>query len=107
MINAKEEFLDEIRGKARVKAAVVRREIDFEEYVAYTLHVGDDLNQLEDFLSMLDFDYDNGYGGQEVSGFIWYEDGTWSERGEYDGSEWWEYKECPDIATTMEQLEEA
>ena len=29
---------------------------------------------------------------------IWLmEEGTWIERGEYDGSEWWEYRECPSI----------
>lgn len=47
---------------------------------------------LDEVLSKLDFEYDNGYGGQFMNGTIWYTDGTWSERGEYAGSEWWEYK---------------
>lgn len=40
--------------------------------------------------------YDNGYGFNEISGILkvvgkdW-----WLERGEYDGSEWWEYKTMP------------
>ena len=40
--------------------------------------------------------YDEGFGGQEVAtdikvvGDYW-----WLERHEYDGSEWWEYKEMP------------
>lgn len=36
--------------------------------------------------------YDNGYGSQEVlpSLRIAFKDGTWLERREYDGSEWWE-----------------
>lgn len=42
-------------------------------------------------------EYDEGYGGQELFGTIWYIDGTWSERGEYDGSEWWQHKSCPII----------
>ena len=46
----------------------------------------------EELLSRLDFEYDDGYGAQELFGCIWYIDGTWSERGEYDGSEWWEHK---------------
>ena len=50
---------------------------------------------LDEVLPQLDFEYDDGYGGQELFGYIWYEDGTWSERGEYDGSEWWERKERP------------
>lgn len=45
----------------------------------------------------MDFDYDSGYGGQEIYGFIWYEDGTFSERGEYDGSEWFSYVKTPEI----------
>ena len=50
---------------------------------------------LEEVLPNLDFDYDNNYGGQKLYGNIWYTDGTWSERKEYDGSEWWVYKKCP------------
>lgn len=41
--------------------------------------------------------YDNGYGSQEVlpSLRIAFEDGTWLERREYDGSEWWEHAVPP------------
>lgn len=53
--------------------------------------------KLQHVLKLLDFQYDSGYGCQELFGNIWYEDGSWSERGEYDGSEWWEYKFCPEI----------
>ena len=52
---------------------------------------------LDDVLPNLDFEYDAGYGDQDVHGNIWYTDGTWSERAEYDGAEWWEHKKCPDI----------
>ena len=41
--------------------------------------------------------YDNGHGGQELFGMIWIKNGDWIERGEYDGSEWWEYKTCPEV----------
>lgn len=53
--------------------------------------------QYSDFLNKIDFLYDSGYGSPEIDGFIWYKNGTWSERGEYDGSEWWEYKNTPEI----------
>lgn len=33
--------------------------------------------------------YNNGYGSQELFGIIVFKDGTWLERCEYDGSEWW------------------
>jgi hypothetical protein len=52
---------------------------------------------LDHCLPQLDFEYDSGYGGQELFGYIWYEDGTWSSRGEYDGSEWWEHVSRPDF----------
>lgn len=49
-------------------------------------------------------EYDAGYGSQELSGTIWYTDGTWSERVEYDGSEWWAYRCRPEIPTFQEVL---
>jgi len=49
--------------------------------------------------------YDSGYGGQEVFGTIWYVDGTWSDRGEYDGSEWYEYHKCPDIPDNVRRID--
>ena len=47
---------------------------------------------LEDLASI---NYDNGYGGQDLFGTIVFKDGIWLERGEYDGSEWWEYRKLP------------
>lgn len=51
---------------------------------------------LEHIKEILDVDYDDGFGCVEISqtlvicGEDW-----WLERNEYDGSEWWEYKEKP------------
>lgn len=41
--------------------------------------------------------YDAGYGWAEVAEDfkIVFKDGSWMERAEYDGSEWWNYKCCP------------
>lgn len=48
------------------------------------------------FLELANIDYDNGYGGQEIaSDLVLVGDGWWLERGEYDGSEWWEFKSPP------------
>ena len=52
---------------------------------------------LEQVLPRLNFEYDSGYGHQYVCGTIWYTDGTWSDRGEYDGSEWWQHHVCPPL----------
>lgn len=52
----------------------------------------------EDFVRFADFDYDSGYGGNEVEGhLVVVGDGWWLERGEYDGSEWWEFKTLPQM----------
>ncbi len=90
IMNAKEELVEHI-GKREVK------------HVHITM--GDEWRNsrktisgtLSDVLPLLDIDYDDGFGGQELFGNIWYTDGTWSERGEYDGAEWWVYKACPPI----------
>ena len=55
------------------------------------------------FLKSIDRVYDNGYGGQNLFGRIWYSDGTWSEREEYDGSEWWEHNYCPSIPAELDR----
>jgi hypothetical protein len=96
--NAKEEFLHHTAGK-QVKCASVQHGCTYDDDIPkkYTLKVGYTSKDLDYFLNNLDFCYDNGYGGQELYGTIWYTDGTWSERGEYDGSEWWIYCEVPEI----------
>lgn len=43
----------------------------------------------------VDVEYDNGFGVQELYGTVWFKDGTWAEREEYDGSEWWDIKVRP------------
>lgn len=50
---------------------------------------------LQEVLPLLDFTYDDGYGRQVLFGYIWYEDGSWSDRGEYDGAEWWQHQAKP------------
>lgn len=60
---------------------------------------------LEDFWELANVDYDNGYGGAEiVEDIIVVGRGWWLERHEYDGSEWWEYKECPPVPSRVEKV---
>jgi hypothetical protein len=48
------------------------------------------------FEKLADIDYDSGYGGNEIAeGLVVVGDDWWLERGEYDGSEWWEFKTIP------------
>lgn len=41
-------------------------------------------------------EYYDGFGCQELFGNVVFKDGSWLERWEYDGSEGWAHKSCPD-----------
>jgi len=84
MTNAKHELLNHIE----------KREVEYVKIIFGKMYQGPPVEiqgTLEQVLPLLDFEYDSGYGTQELDGYIWYADGTWSVRGEYDGSEWWEH----------------
>lgn len=95
-MNAKQELQEELEGKSKIKCAEIKYN-NAPWGTKYTLHVNHSEEQLTDFLTSLDFSYDNGYGGQELYGTVWLEDGTWLSRGEYDGSEWWQHNKVPEI----------
>ena len=88
-MNAKEEILKHI-GERKVRYVHINYEHDWDtsETISGTL---------EQVLPRLNFNYDNGYGHRQLHGIIWYTDGTWSDRREYDGSEWWQYNRCPPL----------
>jgi hypothetical protein len=62
----------------------------------FVLHVGHSTGEKTDFDEFMDRGYDPGYGGQELFGTIWFSDHRWADRGEYDGSEWWNIHAFPD-----------
>ena len=88
-MNAKKELIDHI-GDREVKyvRVILEHSYDNKETIEGTL---------DEVLPRLDFEYDSGWGSQELEGTIWYSDETWSDRGEYDGSEWWEHRKCPPL----------
>lgn len=92
MINAKKEFLEHIENRT-----VEYVSIAFQPWLAEPEKTIK--GSFDEVVDQLDFDYYAGYGGQELYGLIWYTDGSWSERGEYDGSEWWEHKSRPAYST--------
>ena len=58
-------------------------------FILYSDHTEDELN---DMLQFLNQKYYNGFGAQYLEGKIFMKDTkTWFSRGEYDGSEWWNY----------------
>lgn len=98
--NAKEEFL-RATSDCKIIAAYV-------ELNSYLEDIGDDNDRgrlkplytkkdYDNFLNFLDQEYDNGFGGQNLYGTIYCEDGIWLDRGEYDGSEWWQEHQYPNM----------
>ena len=50
----------------------------------------------ENFAAVANKEYDDGFGGQEVAqDLLIVGEDWWLERHEYDGSEWWEFKQLP------------
>ena len=97
MKNAKEEFIKHVGERTVICAA-----ISIDKKCSLKLnHTEADYSH---FLEQLDFLYNNGFGGQELFGTIWYEDGTWSDRVEYDGAEWWEHRQGPEIPEDLKTL---
>jgi hypothetical protein len=91
MTNAKDEFL-RITHIHRVLCATITN-----AGVTHNLKVGYSPEDYNKFLESINFEYDAGYGTMNLHGVIWMQDGTWYDRGEYDGSEWWEYRSAPII----------
>lgn len=73
------------------------------KFIGCTLHNfrQSDINVRTDwahFTKIADFVYDNGYGLEEIPlGLVVVGTDWWLERHEYDGAEWWEFKEMPNI----------
>ena len=106
MTNAKEELLSILKKRnSLIKCAYIKRDMgywdDKDTYISAApilLKEGYTPEEYEEFLNRMNFDYDSGYGMQEILGTVWLmEEHTWLDRGEYDGSEWWNYNKCPQV----------
>ena len=99
-MNAKTEFLQHVEDPATVLCAIITHGdpfFDENQMNRLNLPVNHTAEDMHNFIKSLDFKYNNGYGGQELYGCIWFKNGTWSTRGEYDGSEWWDHHSIPEI----------
>ena len=113
MTNALEELLGVLeRTKSIIKCATISTKRysywdDDDNYIQpapIILKEGYTSEEYQEFLHRIDFDYDAGYGGQELFGTVWLmKPNTWLSRGEYDGSEWWEYNECPSVPEELKR----
>ena len=114
-MNAKEELLRIMsvngKGLGDIKCAVVSLMFDYTDEYNMNIFLGKNIYRepnekakylvlkqgyaqdlLDDFITELDVEYFEGFGGQELFGYVMFNDESWLERHEYDGSEWWEYK---------------
>lgn len=96
-------FNNGIKGKDLVKCArIVHGDEEYDKNCTiYKLKCSHTDQELLDFINSLNFEYDSGYGGQNLFGTIWLTNGSWITRGEYDGSEWWEINSYPDIPSEL------
>ena len=105
MKNARKEFCEVVSEQsAQVKCAYVCYEKSYGQIIRPVLKVGYSAKDYENFLDSLDFDYDNGFGSQELFGIIWLEDNAWFSRDEYDGAEAWEYNVVPEIPAELDNI---
>ena len=106
-INVNDELLEHVGSMDNVKAVQLKFERRTERLKSAQLfHLPEGYSEevLTDFLHNIDFSYDNGYGWQELFGFIWWKDGTWSSRYEYDGKEKWVHNEIPTYPLNREEM---
>lgn len=95
VINAKKELLNIItsRNLTILKIEITYTHINWDDNTTITKNITtlDDLN----------FDYDDGYGSQELFGVVYCKNSNnrpvWLTRGEYDGSEWWDINTIPEF----------
>lgn len=100
-MNAKEELLKLLKDYSVVlKCGYVgqcRYDIPDSKRKRAVLKVEFSEQEYTDFLNQIDYYYDSGFGSPEIDGELWFTNGTWANRSEYDGSEWWEYHKLPEI----------
>ena len=108
-MNAKEELLKFLKDKAPLKCAIISAGNTEDTYKGkFVLKLKYKLADYKKFLNKINFEYDNGQGGQELFGIVWLTDGTWLTRGEYEdpgydddeyglGFEFWEHNLVPDV----------
>jgi hypothetical protein len=60
----------------------------------------------DEFKVLANIEYDSGFGGQEIATdlIIMFSDGMRMWRGEYDGSEWWDYSPPFTMPTTHKKI---
>jgi hypothetical protein len=103
MANAKEELIEFLNDRDLILkcASISYDRYYIDKAIDFSLKVGYSDNEVQKFLDSLDFEYDSGYGSQELFGLLWFTDDSWADRREYDGKEWYEHHYCPEIPADL------
>ena len=114
MINAAEELLQELSDFSKevsdIKCLWIGHEESYDDNdeklyeQTFNLKIGWTEQDWQRLMYDLDFEYHDGYGCQYLFGIVWFNDGSWLERYEYDGSEGWAYKRTPKIPDNLNQI---
>tara|TARA_R110000823_G_scaffold201784_2_gene332678 strand:- start:6379 stop:6696 length:318 start_codon:yes stop_codon:yes gene_type:complete len=103
-MNIKKELLKSIDNSKVICAEIIIGSEYDDERVFIRLRLNYSATEFDNFLKTLDCEYNDGYGEQKLYGVVWLDSNKWLERGEYDGSEWWEKREIPAIPATLAYL---
>ena len=102
-MNAKTELIEYIcQVQSKLKCAEITHYDEDWTEIRFILPINYSEEQYEAFLKALDFDYDSGYGMQELEGTLWFSDNIWCTRFEYDGSECWQHHSTPEIPSDLQ-----
>ncbi len=106
MINVKEELLSAL-GKEQEKIVCARIDLYCDSYEerqkTFLLKCWFSSHDYDVFLQSLDFEYDDGYGFQELFGTVWLTNGVWMKREEYEGFEYWKLRKYPPIPENLKE----
>ena len=102
-INAKRELLGIITSN---NLTILKIDITYENISYNETHDGyNTVTKTITSLDDLDFEYDSGYGIQELFGTVYCKDSNgnpvWLTREGYDGSEWWTINTIPEFYNTI------
>ena len=106
MRNAKQELLDTMGlNIADLRCATITYNPFYDETPPKKMVLKEGYTQadLDEFISKLDFEYDGGYGSQELFGMVWFNNGYWMDRYEYDGAERWDWHKYPSIPEELRE----
>ena len=89
MINFKEETLEVLKQYGKT--------IDDIKWIGNS--TGERTTDIQWFFNSIDFSYNDGFGCEFINqSLVIVGNNWWLERGEYDGSEWWDFKTIPKLS---------